>query len=39
MTFQYYIVATAKLTTTFGTICSFSPPVKDEDRSQQHYAL
>ena len=32
-------VATANLTTTFGTICSFSPPVRDEERYQRYYAL
>ena len=32
-------VATANLTTTFGTICFFSPPVKDEERSPRYYAL
>ena len=31
-------VATANLMTTFGTICSLSPPVKDEEKSQQYYA-
>ena len=33
-------VAMANLTTTFlGTICSFSQPLKDEERSPRYYAL
>ena len=31
-------VALANLTTTFGTVCSLSPPVEDEDSSQRQYA-
>ena len=36
---KHEFVATANLTTTFVTICSFSPPVKDEERSQRQYPL
>ena len=32
---KFYFVATANLTTTFGTICIFSPTVKDEERTQR----
>ena len=37
-TFNDVIVAPANLMTTFGTVCSLSPPVKDEDSPQRHYA-
>ena len=35
---KYQDVAPANLTTTFETVCSLSPPVKDEDSPQRHCA-
>ena len=36
---NFAVVATANLTMTFGTICSFSPPLKNEERYPRYYAL